>query len=215
MPVTAGERRAPGRGPDPSQRPGITSRIRPAPGRKRRWRISDSQSFPLPVIVDHLSVDPTTGEREWLIEATVDLVEGVPALTRMSVRVPGGLDPYLMQREFRWASPLEVVRVGVPNLLARGIDPFDHDLPLTGFPGAASLAGPANERLTDEFLEEIAREYLAVGRGYARAIAAERGVAGRTVVSWVEKARRRGILTKVPAGSYGGEVVPKSRRPAP
>jgi hypothetical protein len=119
-----------------------------------------------------------------------------------------------MQREFRWASPLEVVRVGVPTLLARGIDPFDHDLPLSGFPEATALTGPANERLTDGFLEEIAHEYLAIGRGYARAIAAERGVSERTVVSWVEKARRRGILTRVTPGSYGGEVVPRSRRRA-
>jgi hypothetical protein len=85
MPVTARQRRA---RPEPPERPGVTSRIRPAPGRKRPWRISTSQSFPLPVIVDHLSVDPTTGEREWLIEHTVDLVDGVPALTRMNVHVP-------------------------------------------------------------------------------------------------------------------------------
>ena len=128
MQVTARQRRAPGRGPEPSQRPGIRSRIRPAAERKRRWRISDSQSFPLPVIVDHLSVDPATSEREWLIEATIDLVEGVPATPRRSP------------------------------------------------PSVASPSAP--------------------------------------VVSWVEKVRRRGILTKVPAGSHGGEDVPRSRRPA-
>ncbi len=111
-----------------------------------------------------LSVDPVTGERGWVIEATIDLVEGSPALTRMNVHVPGGLDPYLLQREFRCASPVEVVRVG-GLLLARGIDPFDHDLPLWGFPEAATLAGPASERLTDGFLEDIAREYLLIGRG--------------------------------------------------
>lgn len=168
--------------------------------------------FPLPVIVDHMSVDPTTGERDWLIEATIDLVDGEPALVRMNAQVPGGLDPYLMQREFRWASPLEVVRNGVPALLARGIDPFDFDLPLTGFPEAATLDRPPNEPLTDQFLEEIAREYLTIGRGYAKAIAAERHVSQRTVVSWVEKARRRGILTGVRPGSFGGQIVPKSRR---
>ena len=48
-----------------------------------------------------------------------------------------------MQREFRWASPLEVVATGVPALLARGVDPFDFELPLTGFPEAAEL--PAAE----------------------------------------------------------------------
>jgi hypothetical protein len=193
-------------------RPGVTSRIRPAPGRKRRWRISDNHSFPLPVIVDHMSVDPETGEVGWLIEATIDLVDGEPALVRMNAHVPAGIDPYRMQREFRWASPVDVVRVGVPGLLDRGIDPFDYDLPLTGFPRAAELSRPSNEQLTDAFLEEVARQYLAIGRGYAKQIAAERHVSQRTVVSWVEKARRRGILTRVRPGSYGGEIVPRTRR---
>ena len=194
-------------------RPGVTSRIRPAGGRKHVWRISPDASFQLPVIVDHMSVDPETGELHWLIEATIDLINGEPALVRMNVHAPAGVDPYRMQREFRWASPLEVVRVGVPVLLGRGIDPFEHDLPLTGFPAAAELKRPANEQLSDEFLEAIAREYLAIGRGYAKAISAERHVSERTVVSWVEKARRRGILTRVAPGSCGGQITPLSKRP--
>ncbi len=194
------------------RRPGLTSRIRPAAGRKRRWRISDDHTFPLPVIVDHMFIDPESGDLGWLIEATIDLIDGEPTLVRMSAQVPTGMDPYRMQREFRWASPLEVVRDGVPVLLSRGIDPFEHELPLTGFPEAATLNRPSNEPLTGEFLEAIAREYLAIGRGYARAIALERHVSERTVVSWVEKARRKGILTRVPSGSVGGEIVPRSRR---
>ena len=79
--------------------------------------------------------------------------------------------------------------------------PFDVDLPLTGFPEAATLDRPSNQPLTDQFLEDIAREYLSIGRGYARAIAAERHVSERTVVSWVEKARKQGILTRVRPGS--------------
>ena len=154
-------------------------------------------------------VDPETGRVEWLIEATIDLVDGEPALVRMNAHAPGGLDPYRMQREFRWASPVDVVRVGVPGLLDRGIDPFSFDLPLTGFPQAAELGRPSNEQLSDAFLEEIAREYLTIGRGYAKAIAAERHVSQRTVVSWVEKARRRGILTHVRPGSYGGADRPE------
>ncbi|MCX6434165.1 MAG: hypothetical protein NTX29_15815 [Actinobacteria bacterium] len=196
------------------ERLGMSSRIRTAPGPKRQWRISPEQTFPLPVIVDHRYVDPTTGARAWLIEATIDLVDGAPAIVRMDIRVPGGLDPHRMQREFRWASPLEIVTIGVPELLARGIDPFDYDLPLTGFPEAAQLGHRSNEQLSDPFLEEIAHEYLAIGRGYAKAIAIERHVSQRTVVSWVEKARRRGILTRVPSGSFGGTIVPKSRRRA-
>lgn len=195
-----------------SERPGVTSRVRPAPGRKRQWRISEELSFPLPVIVDHSSIDPATGERQWVFEATIDLVDGSPALVRMDCRVPGGFDTHRMQREFRWASPVDIVTVAVPQLLARGIDPFDYDLPLTGFPEAANVNGPPNEPLTDDFLESIAQEYLAIGRGYAKTIAQERHVSERTAVSWVEKARRRGILTRVPAGSYGGQVVPRSKR---
>jgi hypothetical protein len=195
-----------------ADRPGVTSRIRPGAGRKRIWRIDDTRRFPLPVIVDHLFVDPETGEVGWRIEATIDLVDGSPALVRMNAHAPAGLDANRLQREFRWASPLEIVRVGIPSLLARGLDPFAIDLPLSGFPEAADLRQPSNEPLSDAFLEEIAREYLAVGRGYAKAISRERGVSERTVVSWVEKARRRGILTPVRQGSFGGSIVPTSRR---
>jgi hypothetical protein len=191
---------------------GVTSRMRPAPGKKHMWQATPTDRFPLPVVVDHMCVEPKSRELVWLIEATIDLVDGTPALTRMNAHSPGGINPQWMQREFRWASPLEVIALGVPELLARGIDPFAVDLPLSGFPEAATFSRPINEPLSDVFLEGIAREYLAIGRGYARAMAAERKVSERTVVSWVEKARQRGILTRVPAGSVGGQIVPKSKR---
>lgn len=193
-------------------RPGVTSRIRPAPGRRRVWRIDGRRSFPFPVIVDHVFVDPHTREVGWRIEATIGLVDGAPAITRVDARMPGGLDPALMQRQFRWASPLEVVTMTVPILLERGIDPFSFELPVDGFPESAALGAKSNEPLTDVFLEAIAREYLARGRGYAAAMAQERHVSPRTVVSWVEKARRRGILTRVPRGGVGGTIVPRTRR---
>ncbi len=191
---------------------GVSSRIRPASGRKKRWRATPEHTFPLPVIVDHMFVDPLTREVGWHFEATIDLVDDEPQLVRLDVRGPQGLDLVRMQREFRWASPVEVVRRSVPVMLERGIDPFDFDLPVTGFPEAAELRGPVNAPLSDEFLEDIAREYLSVGRGYARTISQERQVSPRTVVSWVEKARKRGILTRVPQGGYGGSIVPKTRR---
>ena len=191
---------------------GMTSHIRPAPGRKRLWKISAEHAFPLPVVVDHMFIDPDSGALIWRIEATIGLIDGAPTLIRMDAQSPGGMDPYQMQREFRWASPLEVVKTGVPLLLQRGIDPFTFELPLTGFPQAAELLQAPNTQLSASFLEAIAREYLAIGRGYAKAIAAERHVSQRTVVSWVEKARRQGILTRVPPGSYGGQIVPESRR---
>ena len=176
------------------------------------WHIDDERAFPLPVIVDHLFVDPESGRIGWRFDVTIDLVDGTPAITHVDIHVPGGLDPAFMQREFRWASPLEVITRTVPVLLSRGEDPFAFDLPVTGFPEAADLGHRPNSPLTDAFLESIAREYLARGRGYAAAIAAERHVSPRTVVSWVEKARRRGILTGVPQGGFGGRIVPKSRR---
>lgn len=157
-------------------------------------------------------VDADTGETGWLIEATIDLVDDAPALTRLDARSPRGLDLVRMQREFRWASPLDIVTRTIPQLLVNGIDPFAFDYPVTGFPGAADIGGAVNARLTDAFLEEIAREYLKVGRGYAQTIAVERQVSPRTVVSWVEKARRRGILTPVAQGGFGGKIVPASRR---
>ncbi len=194
------------------ERPGVTSRIQPAPGRKRPWRIDDERTFPLPVIVDHRGVDPETGELQWHFAATIDLVDDEPAIVRFEAVSPRGLDVVRVQREFRWASPLEIVTRTVPILLARGIDPFAYELPVTGFPEAADLGQPVNAQLTDEFLESMAREYLTIGRGYAQRIARERQVSPRTVVSWIEKARRRGILTRVPQGGFGGEIVPRSRR---
>ncbi|MFM7144764.1 MAG: hypothetical protein ACKOW5_00325 [Actinomycetales bacterium] len=194
------------------ERLGVTSRISPARGRKSSWRIRGTLSFPLPVVVDYQYVDPQTKQLEYRIEATVGLIDGSPGLLRMLVEAPGGMDLVRLQREFRWASPLDIVTRSIPIMLERGLNPFEVDLPTAGFPEAAELKGPVNAQLSDAFLEEIAREYLIHGRGYARQIAANRQVSPRTVVSWVEKARRRGILTRVPAGGFGGQIVPTNKR---
>lgn len=191
---------------------GVTSRITPARGRRKRWQINERHSIVLPVLVDYQYVDPQTRELGYRFEAIVDLIDGSPALTSMNVVAVGGLDIVRLQREFRWASPLDVITRSVPVMLDRGLDPFSVDLPTEGFPESADLRVPANAPLTDGFLEDIAREYLVHGRGYAKAIAAERQVSPRTVVSWVEKARRRGILTRVPAGGFGGIIVPAGKR---
>ena len=87
------------------RRPGITSRMRPAPGRKHMWRISPGHMFRLPVIVDHVSVDPATGEVDWCIEAMIDLVDGEPALVRMDARAASRAG-----RLVRAARPLPVAR---------------------------------------------------------------------------------------------------------
>ena len=159
-----------------------------------------------------MDVHPVDGSVVWSFTATVDLRDGEPRLVRVVVEGRGGLDHGRLQREFRWASPLEVVRRAVPALLERGIDPFTYHYPSEGFPEAAELEVDRGWRLTDAFLEEIARRYLDLGRGYARTIAAERAVTPRTAVSWVEKARRRGILSRVKPGSHGGHIIPVDQR---
>ncbi len=188
-------------------RVGVTSRITRAPGVMREWRIDDVRSFSLPVVVDLMDVDPHTHEPVWRIAATVDLVDERPTLVHVEVLGPSGLDLTRLQREFRWATPLEIVTSMVPHLLAEGVDPLAYHLPTSGFPDAVDLRRRSAARLSDEFLEEVAREYLAHGRGYAAAAAAARHVSPRTVTSWIEKARRRGILTEVPRGSFGGNIT--------
>ena len=62
-------------------------------------------------------------------------------------------------------------------------------------------------------LSTVAREYLVRGRGYATSLAREYYVTPRTVVSWVEKARTRGLLSSPPTrGAVGGHLVAKPAR---
>jgi hypothetical protein len=162
----------------------------------------------LPVIVDHVNVHPQSGELVWIVEARVDLVHGQPELVSVHMEAKPCLDPVMLQRFFRWATPVEIVRRTVPTLLERGIDPYLHEYPLEGYPDAAELDRRHSNKLSHDFLEEVARQYLEIGRGYARVIAQQRGVSERTVVSWVQKARKRGILSPVRPGQYGGRLIP-------
>ncbi|MFM7210603.1 MAG: hypothetical protein ACKOYQ_01155 [Actinomycetota bacterium] len=160
----------------------------------------------LPAVVDYVITD-ASGAIALQIDATVDLVEDCPAITSMSFVCANGLDVVALQREFRWQTPLDIVERLVPRLVAEGIDPFSIDLPVTGFPEVASGSRSGRGQLSDAFLRDIAEEYLRVGRGYAKRIALERNVSPRTVVSWVVKARERGILGPAPKpGAYGGEL---------
>jgi hypothetical protein len=161
----------------------------------------------LPVTVDWVSAG-AAGCADIRIEATIDLVDAVPQIVEMTFQAPTGLDPTALQRDFRWASPLEVVTGLMPALLDAGIDPFDTDLPLTGFPAVATRPRARQRILSDQFLTTIAREYTLRGRGYAASLAEEYVVSPRTVVSWIEKARTRGLLTR-PAtpGAVGGQIT--------
>jgi hypothetical protein len=167
----------------------------------------------MPLVFDLRLLDTSTGEHLFLFEATIDLIDGTPAMTHFVADAPGGLDLVRLQREFRWSTPIEVVTVLVPAMLAKGLDPFEQDYPVAGFPEVINaLIGPPTRSLSDAFLENIAREYLTLGRGYADQLATRHGVSRRTIVSWIEKARRRGILTSEGAGHHGGRIVPAPER---
>lgn len=193
--------------------PGVSSRFVGADGPRHPWTTGDV-TVDLPVIVDWVQTDPVTGDEAIRVNARVDLVDGEPQIVQISLVAPAGLDLAMLQREFRWASPLNAVTGILPRLIAAGTDPFAVDLPVTGFPAVAAQPLRHRRILTDEFLTTIAREYLARGRGYAASLAQEYFVTSRTVVSWVEKARGRGILTAPPTrGATGGHLVgnPTSR----
>jgi len=185
----------------------VSSRFVRADGPRQPWATGDV-TVDLPVIVDWVQSDLTTGDEKVRINARVDLVEGEPQIVQMSLVAPAGLDVTMLQREFRWATPLNAVMGILPQLIASGSDPFAADLPLTGFPAVAVQPIRHRRILTDEFLTTIAREYLARGRGYAASLAQEYFVTPRTVVSWVEKARTRKILS-APAtpGATGGRLL--------
>ena len=185
---------------------GISSRVTRAPGPRHPWSVADVV-VDLPVIVDWVSAD-AAGCEDIRIEATIDLVDAAPQIVEMIFQSPTWLDPTALQRDFRWASPLEVVTGLMPELLAAGLDPFDVDLPLTGFPAVATRTRARQRTLSDEFLTTIAREYTVRGRGYAASLAKEYVVSPRTVVSLIEKARTRGLLTR-PAtpGAIGGRIT--------
>jgi hypothetical protein len=162
------------------------------------------------VIVNWVQADAVTGEEEVRIEARVDLVADRPEIVEMSFVAANGLDLPKLQREFRWASPLTAVTGILPRLIADGTDPFAVDLPLTGFPAVAIQPVRRRGALSDEFLTAIAAEYVARGRGYAASLAHEYFVTPRTVVSWVEKARARGILSAATgSGAVSGHLLKK------
>lgn len=186
---------------------GVSSRFIRTDGPHKPWTTGDV-TIDLPVIVDWVHVDPDTGKETVRIEARIDLVGGKPEIVSMSLNAAAGLALAMLQRDFRWASPLTAVTGILPRLIANGSDPFAFDLPLSGFPAVAIQPMRNRRILTDEFLIIIAREYLARGRGYAASLAGEYFVTPRTVVSWVEKARARGLLSAAPSsGATGGHLL--------
>lgn len=188
----------------------MSSRLHPIAG-SRPVAITESVTVKLPVTVDLLFIDPVSYEKQWSVEAVVDYNEEL-VMRSLTMWSRDGLDVVRLQHEFRWATPLDIVGRLVPKLIAAGADIYAVDLPVTGFPEVAGNPHDATGALTDDFLESIAREYLSLGRGYADELATRFLVSKRTVVSWIEKARRRGILSPVRPGQFGGRIVPKAER---
>jgi hypothetical protein len=185
---------------------GVSSRVRRLPGPTQRWRAGNGTYVELPLVIDYV-VTGESGATQLLIEATVGLCESRPVVQSMCLSNPRGLDLAALQREFRWQTPIDLVERMIPRLLAEGIDPFEIDLPVTGFPEVASGSRGGRGELSDAFLRDVAEEYVRLGRGYAKRMALERNVSPRTVVSWVVKARERGILGPAPKpGAYGGDL---------
>ena len=121
--------------------PGVSSRLRRAPGStRRRWRAANGEELELPVILDLVHVDERTGEETWRVEATVDVVDGAPALVHVELHAAGGLDTLRLQPEFRWMTPIDAVGRIAPAMLADGRDPFEQDFPFTGYPTWHAIA---------------------------------------------------------------------------
>ena len=196
----------------PKNRPnGISSRLKRGKGTRSKWVAPNRQVVQLPMVLDILNIDEGSGEASWFVEAQVDLVADQPELTGVHIEGHPLLDANYLQVFFRWSTPIDVVTRTVPHLLEQGIDPLKYEYATSGYPEDFDSSKKVNTRLSDEFLEEIAQQYIAVGRGYAEVIASERGVARRTVVSWVEKARKRGILSATKPGSSGGSLLVKRK----
>ena len=189
---------------------GLTSRLHRM-DECRPVAVTDNVLIDLPVSVDVIYMDPDSGELLWSFVAVVDFDETL-VIRSLNMWAKDGLDITRLQQEFRWATPVDIVGRLVPKLVTEGQDIYAVDLPITGYPEVAGGPRDASGALTDDFLESIAREYLKLGRGYADELSTRFLVSRRTVVSWVEKARRRGILTPVRPGQCGGQIVPRAKR---
>ena len=186
-----------------------------------RWRVDPVQSrrqtvwhhrgtdVRLPVVACfEFPADSRRSGPRLLITLNVHLVAGEPAVTDMSLTAADGLNLQHLQRDFRWATPLRLV---LDHLVATD-DGTDNCYGRWMRPGSgAPLVEPKD--LDDDFLEEVARAYLAAGTRYSRELGDKYGVAPRSVIRWVDLARQRGILTRPDrVGAKGGHIVPKSKR---
>ena len=178
--------------------PPTRSRIEQAEGRKRVWTAPNGMTVVLPLRILAWEDHPITGERSWTASAVVDLLGGKPWLTSLELHADDGMQEERLQNEFRWSTPREIVTHWIPEQLALGNDPLALEPPTKWW----LVEGRYN--LTDEFLGQVAKDYLRYGRGYAKAMASDYATTERTIRSWVQKARERGILgSSLGPGKHG------------
>lgn len=166
----------------------------------------------MPVVLDLVEMDARAERPLWWVAAEIGLHENSPVVTTLAVGAEEGLDLVRLQRDFRWYTPLDVATRIVPRLVARGQDPYTWEFPVTGYPEASVVEKTQGRRLSDEFLEDVAREYLGYGRGYVKQMAAAHQVSPSTIASWVHKARARGIISDTSRGVKGGVWVNRDDR---
>lgn len=180
---------------------GISSRCFPAEGNPAVWIAPNGAQVPLPIVIDNVFVDDD-GDIVWNIQAKIDFVDGEPKMTSLLIEEKEGMNPITYSKLFRWGTSVAIVQNILPQLIQAGKDIFSEWLPIN------SVEVPALERgrLNDEFLSHIVWLYENVGSGYETVLARRFGVSPRTVVSWMEKARKRGLA----APAVKGHI---SRRP--
>ena len=184
-----------------TEQTGYRWKVMPASGKLRKWE-HEGTTVRLPVT----ALFEFPGKLS--ITVDIDLVAGEPQMTSMALSSRKGLDAQHLQRDFRWATPLRLV---VQYLVARD-DGTDKLYGKWQRPTAQAPFVEPNE-LDDDFLEQVARDYLDAGTRYSRVLADKYGVAPRSVIRWIDLARKRGILSRPDqTGRVGGHIVPKRNR---
>lgn len=185
--------------------PGLSSRAFPADGDPQPWAAPNGAVVPLPLVIDNVMIGDD-GDVIWHIQATVRLVGNQPMMTALSIREDHGMNPVTYSTLFRWGTPIALVWNVIPDLIATGVDIWAHYLPTD----APELSPRQNRKLSDEFLRFIVNEYERIGSGYQIELSRRFGVSTRTVVSWMEKARSRGLA----APATKGHITRRAETPA-
>ena len=167
-----------------------SSTVENAEGRRRAWTAPNGAAVVLPVTVTYREQDDLTGEVVGSLVARVELIDGRPQTVSFHFEAPDGALEPRMQRDFRWSSPREIVETWMAEVIARGGDPLTEPVPLDYW------APPGRQELTPDFLDEIAEQYHELGYGYANVLARKYQTTPRTVRSWVERAKKIGIIDR-------------------